>query len=113
MTFGRRFLRRQLSDGNWPHSAVARSSHDGLACDVPAKDNMIGDRPCPRSVREHSASTNGRTTATRVRSCDRRCSAPFDLQLIINVKLSAFADRSDRPDENPFPLLFGLAVWSA
>jgi hypothetical protein len=49
-------------------------------------------------------------TAARVRSCDRSRSAAFDLQLIVDEKLRPFFHVADRPDEHPFPVLFGLTV---
>jgi hypothetical protein len=49
-------------------------------------------------------------TAARVRSCNHSCWAAFDLQLIINQKLRPFPHVTDRPDEHPFPVLFGLTV---
>jgi hypothetical protein len=35
------------------------------------------------------------------------------MQLIVDVRFSALPDGSGRPDEHPFTLLFGLAVWRA
>src|SRR5579864_2157576 len=49
-------------------------------------------------------------TAAGVGSSDRSCSAAVDLQLIIDEKLRPFRHGTDRPDEHPFSVLFGLAV---
>ena len=49
-------------------------------------------------------------TAAGVGSSDRSCSAAFDLELIIDEKLRPFRHGTDRPDEHPFAVQFGLAV---
>ena len=62
---------------------------------------------------QHRAATAASAAPTCVKALERRRSAPFDVERVVDEDLRARFNLACRPDEDPVTLLFGLTVGRA
>src|SRR6478752_4217181 len=62
---------------------------------------------------EHRAATAASAAPTCVKALERRRSAPFDVERVVDEDLCALSNLACRPDEDPVALLFGFTVRRA